>query len=89
MKKAVIYLILFLLIMLLPALCLAEEAAGNIGAVLPLWTILPFAGILLSIALMPLFLPHFWHRHFPKVSALSCCSGLYLPFRAAFILKDR
>jgi Na+/H+ antiporter NhaD/arsenite permease-like protein len=42
---------------------------GNIGTVLPLWSILPFAGILLSIALMPLFVPHFWHRHFPKVSA--------------------
>ncbi|MCE5212185.1 MAG: sodium:proton antiporter [Deltaproteobacteria bacterium] len=36
---------------------------------MPLWWILPFAGILLSIALMPLFLPHFWHHHFPKVSA--------------------
>jgi Na+/H+ antiporter NhaD/arsenite permease-like protein len=36
---------------------------------LPLWTALPFAGILLSIALFPLMAPHFWHRHFPKVSA--------------------
>ena len=24
----------------------------------------PFAGILLSIALMPLLVPHFWHHHF-------------------------
>jgi len=45
-----------------------DAASGGIGAVLPLWSILPFAGILLSIALMPLFLPHFWHDHFPKVS---------------------
>ena len=36
---------------------------------LPLWTAIPFAGILLSIALGPLVAPHFWHRHFPKVSA--------------------
>ena len=41
-----------------------EEMARN----LQLWTGLPFAGILLSIALFPLFAPHFWHRHFPKVS---------------------
>lgn len=41
----------------------------NIGTILPLWSIFPFAGILLSIALMPLFVPHFWHHHFPKVSA--------------------
>ncbi len=45
------------------------ETSINIGAVLPLWSVLPFAGILLSIALMPLFLPHFWHHHFAKVSA--------------------
>jgi len=55
--------------MLFPVPCLAKGAAENIGTILPLWSILPFAGILLSIALMPLFLPHFWHHHFPKVSA--------------------
>lgn len=32
-----------------------------------LWTI-PFAGILLSIAAMPLIAPHFWHNNFGKVS---------------------
>jgi Na+/H+ antiporter NhaD/arsenite permease-like protein len=36
---------------------------------LPLWTTLPFICILLSIALFPLLAPHFWHHHFPKVSA--------------------
>ncbi len=48
-----------------------EGHAGhpNLGEVLPLWTIIPFLGILLSIALFPLFAPHFWHAHFGKVSA--------------------
>ena len=32
------------------------------------WTI-PFAGILLSIAIMPLIAPHFWHKNFGKISA--------------------
>jgi Na+/H+ antiporter NhaD/arsenite permease-like protein len=41
---------------------------GNIGEQLPLWTCIPFIGILLSIALFPLIAPHFWHSHFPKVS---------------------
>ncbi|MBN2437164.1 MAG: sodium:proton antiporter [Deltaproteobacteria bacterium] len=41
----------------------------DIGAILPLWSALPFVGILLSIALFPLFAPQFWHHHFPKVSA--------------------
>lgn len=31
------------------------------------WTI-PFVGILLSIALMPLLMPHFWHHHFEKIA---------------------
>ncbi|MGA2526031.1 MAG: sodium:proton antiporter [Smithellaceae bacterium] len=42
---------------------------GDLGTILPLWSVLPFAGILLSIALIPLFAPHFWDHHFPKVSA--------------------
>lgn len=41
----------------------------GLGAELGLWTCLPFAGILLSIALFPLIAAKFWHRHFPKVSA--------------------
>ncbi|HNZ10069.1 MAG TPA: sodium:proton antiporter [Smithellaceae bacterium] len=70
MKKAGLLLTgLSLLLLLFPFSCLAAEAAGNIGTMLPIWSILPFAGILLSIALMPLFVPHFWHYHFPKVSA--------------------
>ncbi len=32
-----------------------------------LW-IIPFVGILLSIALFPLIRPHFWHHHYGKVS---------------------
>ncbi len=53
-------------------ICLAsgvEEAAHAIGASLPVWTVIPFAGILLSIALCPLLTPRFWHHHFGKVSA--------------------
>jgi Na+/H+ antiporter NhaD/arsenite permease-like protein len=51
----------------------AGETAGhhgsNIGEILKVWTIIPFAGILLSIALFPLIFPHFWHNHFGKISA--------------------
>ncbi|MDD5723067.1 MAG: sodium:proton antiporter [Syntrophales bacterium] len=50
----------------------AAEAAAHgghdIGTELPVWTALPFAGILLSIALCPLLMPHFWHNHFGKIS---------------------
>lgn len=47
----------------------AAEHAVELGALLPLWSAVPFAGILLSIALFPLVAPRFWHHHYPKVSA--------------------
>ena len=43
-----------------------------------LWTI-PFAGILLSIAVLPLIAPHFWHNNFGKVSFFWVLSFL-IPF---------
>ncbi len=44
---------------------------------------LPFAGILLSIALMPLLVPSFWHHHYGKVTAAWAVAFL-LPFTALF-----
>ncbi|KUF41192.1 sodium:proton antiporter [Comamonas kerstersii] len=52
--------------MALPALAQAAELDGARLSVL--WAV-PFAGLLLSIALMPLLLPNFWHHHFGKVTA--------------------
>ena len=36
-----------------------------------LWVI-PFAGILLSIAIFPLVAPEYWHHNFGKVCILGC-----------------
>ncbi len=59
-----------LLVMGFPLTAAAGEGGGvDLGAVLPLWSIVPFAGILLSIAIFPLVAPEFWHHHFPKISA--------------------
>ena len=55
----------------------------NIGELLPLWSCMPFAGILLSIALFPLILPDLWHHHFGKISAFWAAS-LGVPFLIAF-----
>lgn len=55
------------------------NAASLDGASLSIWWAVPFAGILLSIALGPLLAPHFWHAHFGKVSvvwALACAVPL-------------
>jgi Na+/H+ antiporter NhaD/arsenite permease-like protein len=67
----------------------ARAAAGhhgghaNLGESLPLWSCIPFACMLLSIALMPLLLPNFWHHHFGKVSAF-WAAALGLPFLWAY-----
>ena len=47
-----------------------------------LWAI-PFIGMLLSIALFPLFAPHFWHSHFGKV-ALGWALCFLIPCGFAF-----
>lgn len=51
---------------MLPAM---GHAAELNGASLSLAWAIPFAGLLLSIALMPLLAPQFWHHHFGKVTA--------------------
>lgn len=53
----------------LPALAAGPGAPAIDGRHLNLLWIVPFAGILLSIAVMPLVAPSFWHHHFGKVSA--------------------
>ena len=44
---------------------------------------IPFAGMLLSIALCPLLTPRFWHHHFGKVAAAWALAFL-VPFAAAY-----
>ena len=51
---------------LVPGLAQAAEIDGS---QLSVWWGVPFAGVLLSIALVPLLAPAFWHHHFGKVSA--------------------
>lgn len=45
------------------------QAASIDGRALGILWVLPFAGMLLSIALMPLFTPALWHHHYGKVTA--------------------
>jgi len=68
------------LLALWPGLAAAAELDGSQLSVL--WGV-PFAGILLSIALMPLLAPMFWHHHFGKVAAAWALAFL-LPFAATF-----
>jgi hypothetical protein len=65
---------------LLPMIAQAAEIDGS--QLSAIWG-LPFAGILLSIALMPLLVPHFWHQHFGKVAAAWALAFL-VPFAVVF-----
>jgi Na+/H+ antiporter NhaD/arsenite permease-like protein len=53
------------------------------GADLSLWWGLPFAGLLLSIAVIPLIASHFWHAHYGKFAAAWALAFL-IPFAYAF-----
>ena len=57
--------VLFIMMMASPAM-----AASLDGKMLGGWWALPFAGILLCIALFPLLNPHFWEHHQGKIAAL-------------------
>jgi Na+/H+ antiporter NhaD/arsenite permease-like protein len=45
-------------------------ADGFNGAGVSGWWAAPFAGLLLSIAILPLWTPQIWHHHFGKITAL-------------------
>ena len=59
-----------------------HQGHENLGENMPLWSCLPFACMLLSIALFPLLAPEFWHHHFAKVSAFWAAT-LAVPFLIA------
>lgn len=63
----------------------ATDGHGELGEILPLWSCLPFAGMLLSIAFLPLIAPQFWHHHFGKI-AVFWAATLGLPFLVIFKL---
>ncbi len=70
----------WLLLALWPGLAAAADIDGS--KLSALWGV-PFAGILLCIALMPLLTPVFWHHHFGKVAAAWSLAFL-LPFAVTF-----
>jgi Na+/H+ antiporter NhaD/arsenite permease-like protein len=61
----------------------SDQGHPNLGPVLPLWSCIPFACMLLSIALWPLLLPDFWHHHFGKISGFWAAT-MAIPFLIAF-----
>jgi Na+/H+ antiporter NhaD/arsenite permease-like protein len=46
-----------------PALASAPTGGGAMGVDMPLWSLIPFAGILLCIAILPLVAGHWWEHN--------------------------
>lgn len=55
--------------LLLASPAFAAEGHGIDGSELGVWWAIPFVGILLSIAILPLAAGLFWHHHYGKVAA--------------------
>jgi len=55
----------------------------SLGETLPLWSVLPFVGLLLSIAVLPLLAPTFWSQRYWQVVL-----AFGLPVAAYFLVVD-
>ncbi len=53
---------------MIPAPAFAAATEGLDGTALSLGWVLPFAGLLLSIAVLPVAAPSLWHHHFGKIA---------------------
>ncbi len=70
--------------LLLASPVLASGSAPALdGSLLQAWWTIPFVCMLLSIAVLPIALPHFWHGHFGKVAAFWAFAFL-VPFAFTF-----
>ena len=78
--KALLHLALTGFLCLVPGLALAADFDGS---QLSAWWGVPFAGILLSIAILPLVTPGLWHHHYGKISAAWALS-FFIPFAVVF-----
>ncbi len=48
----------------------AHGEGDDHSALPPIWLVIPFALLLIMIATGPLFYPHFWEHHYPKVAII-------------------
>jgi Na+/H+ antiporter NhaD/arsenite permease-like protein len=66
-----------------PGAAAAESAGALDGASLSLLWVIPFVGVLLSIAILPLLTPHMWEHHFGAISA-AWIVAILVPLAIAF-----
>ena len=73
----------WLALVVLGLLPLVARAAEVDGSQLPPWWGVPFAGVLLSIAVLPMLAPTLWHHHYGKITA-GWALAFFIPFGLSF-----
>jgi len=69
MKKLLVFLTA-LVVCCVPVMAVGGQAAGaHAAGTVPFWMCIPFAGLLLSVAVFPLVKPHWWEEHMAWVVA--------------------
>ena len=66
-----------------PAVFANEGVHEVVGQTLPVWSVIPFAGMLLSIAIVPLIKPEWWAKHMLSV-AIAWSVVFLVPFAVAY-----
>lgn len=88
MKKIKIVLMSILAVIFNAAFVFAEGGHhSNLGETLPLWSVIPFVCMLLSIAIIPLVKHHWWEHNMLKV-ALFWAAVFLIPFGIAYGIKE-
>lgn len=90
MKKTKVLLASLIMVLLSTAMVFAEGHEAHhtsLGDTLPLWSVIPFVCMLLSIAIIPLVKPHWWEHNMLKV-ALFWAAVFLIPFGIGYGVKE-
>ena len=90
MKKTKVLLASLMMVLLSAVMVFAEGHEAhhtNLGETLPIWSVIPFVCMLLSIAIVPLVKPHWWEHNLLKV-ALFWAAVFLVPFGVGYGVKE-
>ncbi|MDR0425495.1 MAG: sodium:proton antiporter, partial [Clostridiales Family XIII bacterium] len=88
MRKKTIIAAAVLFSLLTTEIVFATEASGHrLGEELPIWSVIPFVGLLLSIAIFPLVKPKWWEHNLLYV-ALFWGLVFFIPFTIGFGIAE-
>lgn len=83
MKKLLRIGLITVLLLALSTICVFANQESNVGETLPIWSCIPFVGMLLSIAIFPLVCPEWWENNQLKI-ALGWAIIFLIPFGIAY-----